>query len=363
METEKFLKNERQLTDDSLVAERENANKSITQSRTHTEEQIDKDVTSDRLAADQAREVARASADRNGEDSITVERKHSDNAVELERSQADATLEKERGIKSDLVDQVFDQERKQTDKNLSSERVKADLEVSRTKISLTTRDEFLAIVSHDLRNPIGAAATCAEMLLQDSTFSNIDPEVKYWIEFIKRNVDVSLRMITDLLDVERMAVGKLEIKLEKHSIGKIIRQSVESFAHTASAKNILLRAVPIDGSDEVVCDYDRILQVFSNLIGNALKFTPDGGSINIITSVSKTEMQVSIKDTGPGIPEDKLVNIFERFAQVGSNDRRGLGLGLYISKMLVDAHGGRIWGESKINEGSTLSFTIPRVWQ
>ena len=386
-----LLKDERKSTDESLVAERDKTNQSLLRSRAKAENQIDKSVSEGRLEADQAMEAARTKADsrndkrqvaadpkvedekRNSEAQIAIERAQSDSAVELERSQVDAALEKERELKSDLAIRILEQERKLTDRNLSYERTQSDLEVlrsssllsdersehSKTKISLTTRNEFLAIVSHDLRNPIGAAASCAEMLLEDATFANIDPEVKHWIEFIKRNVDVSLRMIADLLDLERMALGKLKLNLEKIRVGQIIRQSVESFAHAASAKGVLLRAIPIIGSDEAVCDFDRILQVLSNLIGNALKFTPEGGTITVSASIIDTAVQVSIEDTGPGIPEEKLGQIFERFAQLGSNDRRGLGLGLYISKMLIDAHGGRIWVKSKINEGSTLFFTIP----
>ncbi len=386
-----FLKDERKLTDDSLVAERDKTNQSLSKSRINTENQIDKSVSEDRQEADQVMEAARTKADsknenrqmaadhkaedekRHGEERVARERERSDNAVELERSQVDAALEKEREIKNALASRLLEEERKLTDKNLSFERTQTDSAVvrnssllsdeksahSKTKISLTTRNEIIAIVSHDLRNPIGAAASCAEMLLEDSTFKNIDPEVKHWIEFIKRNVDVSLRMIGDLLDMESMALGNLQLKLEKRSLGQIIRQSAESFAHKASAKNILLRAIPMIGSDEVICDHDRILQVLSNLIGNAIKFTPEGGAITINASLNDTEAQVSIQDKGPGIPEAKLDKIFDRFAQLSSNDRRGLGLGLYISKMLINANGGRLWVQSKVNEGSTFYFTIP----
>ncbi len=389
---ESFLKEERKQTDDSLVAERDKTNKSLSKSRKSTEDRIDESVSEGRLEADQAMENARSMADsknasrqvatgqvedekRNGQERVSRERERSDNAVELERTLMDAALEKEREVKSALASRLLEQERKLTDKNLFCERTLTDSEVlrnaselsdeksehSKTKIALTTRNEFLAIVSHDLRNPIGAAASCAEMLLEDSAFSTVDPEVKHWIEFIKRNVDVSLRMIADLLDMERIALGKLELNVEKHGLDKIIRQSVESFALTASGKNILLRAIPISGSDEVQCDHDRILQVLSNLISNAIKFTDEGGSITVSASVTAAKVQVEINDTGSGIPADKLDKVFHRFAQLGSSDRRGLGLGLYISKMLIDAHGGEIWAESKKNEGSTLSFTIPTI--
>ena len=370
------LKDERKLTDESLVAERDRTNKSISKSTEKTEVQTDKSLSDVRREADQATQAARLKTDSSSKEDdrrIQRERTRADTAIETERTQADAALEKERNLKNVLASKLLEQERKLTDKNLSFERTQSDLEVlrsssllsdeqsehSKTKISLATRNEFLAIVSHDLRNPMGAAASCAEMLLEDADLFKITPELKHWIEFIKRNVDVSLRMILDLLDMERMALGKLELKIEEHSLANIIRQSVESFAHQALAKNISLRALPSPQDDKTKCDFDRVLQVLSNLIGNALKFTQDGGMITISSRRGPGEMQVSIEDTGPGIPEEKLGKIFERFGQLGSNDRRGLGLGLYISKMLIDAHGGRIWVESKMNVGSTLHFTIP----
>jgi len=102
------------------------------------------------------------------------------------------------------------------------------------------------------------------------------------------------------------------------------------------------------------------MQVLSNLIGNALKFTPSGGSITLNANLGETEGEVSVCDTGPGIPEGKKDYIFDRFAQLRSKDRTGLGLGLYISKMLIEAHHGRLWVESKVGEGSTFYFAIPR---
>jgi signal transduction histidine kinase len=377
---DRFLKDERQLTDDSLIAERVKTNQSLSNSRTNTEIQIDQAMEAARTRADSKNENRQISSGykvedekQNGHERVARERERSDNAVELERSQVDAVLEREREIKSALASRLLEQERKLTDKNLSFERTQTDSEIfrsadlltreianhSKTKISLTSRDEFLAIVSHDLRNPIGAASSCAEMLLEEPTYKGMDPEIKYWIEFIKRNVDTSLRMITDLLDMERMAHGKLVLKIDQHKMGQIILQSVESFTHLASAKSVLLRVKEINAADVVRCDQDRILQVLSNLLGNALKFIPEGGLITVEASFSPSEVTVAIADSGPGIAEEKLGKIFERFSQINSKDRRGLGLGLYISKMLIEAHGGRIWVESTVNKGSTFYFTVP----
>jgi signal transduction histidine kinase len=375
-----FFKEERQQTDDSLVAERDKTNQSLTKLRTETEVQTDKAVTKDRFEADSAAKALRAEADLknnhqpgNGVERVMRERKRSDKAMQDERSHVDLAMDTERKLKRELSGKVLETERKRTDKNLSHERKQTDTEVqrsstlltteveehSKTKFSLTTRDEFLAIVSHDLRNPIGAVSTCADMLLEDSNYQGIDTEVKYWIEFMKRNADTSLRMIADLLDMERMAEGQLQLKIEKHNLSKIIRQAVESYVHQAAAKNILLRSAQIKESLEINCDSDRILQVLSNIIGNALKFTKEGGSITLKVEVIQKTVKVSVSDTGSGIAEEMVTKIFDRFAQIGTNDRRGLGLGLYISKMLIEAHGGEIGVNSKVNFGTTFYFTLP----
>ena len=122
---------------------------------------------------------------------------------------------------------------------------------------------------------------------------------------------------------------------------------------------MLLRFTPSNIINEVVFDSDRITQVLSNLVGNALKFTPEGKSINIGAVQIESGIQVFVQDTGPGIPEEKLNCIFDRFAQLGSKDRSGLGLGLYIAKMLIEAHHGQLWVDSKVGDGSTFYFTIP----
>ena len=386
-----FLEAERQKTDDSLTAERDKTTDSLTDAIEKTERQTDKVVEKERIAADQTTSLLRAQADahrnmerllghdgkhaqKNDDHRLLDERRRADAAVERERARVDGAIDRERDIKSEIESRLLDQEREQTDKNLLVERTRTDSEVqlasnllsdeiaehSKTKISLTTRDEFLAIVSHDLRNPIGAISTCAEMLLEHSSYKEMDKEIKEWIEFIKGNADTSLRLIGDILDMERIAEGKLELNLKQHCIGHIIRESMQSFVHTAAAKTVLLRVVSSDISGDVVCDHDRIMQVLSNLIGNALKFTPEGGTIGLNASLSETEVEVCVRDTGPGIPEDKKDYIFDRFAQLGSKDRTGLGLGLYISKMLIEAHQGRLWVQSKVGEGSTFYFAIRR---
>lgn len=369
------LTKERKKTDKSLTAERKRTNESIIEARKKTEHQTDKTVEEERIEADQTTSIVRAEADiKKNADQLLNERRVADSAVEQERSQVDAAIEHERKLKSALETTLLKSERTITDQNLQEERMRTDSEVhlakdelvdeikkhSKTKVSLTTRDEFLAIVSHDLRNPIGAVSSSAEMLLKGSNYKKIDEyEIKKWLEVIQRNANTALRLIGDLLEMESIAEGKFRLKLIPQSINKIIQESIESFVRSESSKKVQLTAKPSNISRDIVCDHDRILQVLSNLIGNAIKFTPEAGLIEIAATLTQNEIQVSIRDSGPGIPADKKDFIFDRFSQLGSQDRRGLGLGLYISKLLIEAHHGQIWVESEFGEGSTFFFTIP----
>jgi signal transduction histidine kinase len=171
-----------------------------------------------------------------------------------------------------------------------------------------------------------------------------------------------LRLIRDLLDIERIAAGKLVLHYEKHDVCEIITEVVRDFQRDAASKQVTLTAKPEAGCDDVICDRSRVQQVLSNLIGNAIKFTPAKGQITVScarTGPEGQDVQVSVSDTGVGIATEKIESIFQRFSQINSRDRRGIGLGLYIAKMMVEEHPGRIWVESKLGEGSTFHFTLP----
>lgn len=380
-----FLEKERSSTDQSLNAERDKTNESLLKGRDEVERHTDRIVQSERDKIDKSALEARNKIDSNNRQNqkeefsgvimhLKRERLESDKTIELERSKVDKAIELERNLKETMANRLLGQERELTDKNLSAERcltdsrvedasTKLEIEIaghSQTKISLTTRDEFLAIVSHDLKNPIGAIFSCADMLLQDGNLGSMSSDLKSWIDFIKRNADISLRLISDLLDVERIAQGMLQVKIEKQKISKIISQAVETFTQPATAKKLTLVYDPPDISDVAFCDHDRVLQVLSNLIANAIKFTSKGGSILVRTEIQDDKLVVSVCDTGSGIPEDKKEQIFDRFAQLSSKDRTGLGLGLYISKMLIEAQAGHLWVVSKLGEGSKFYFSLPR---
>lgn len=270
---------------------------------------------------------------------------------------------------------LLKQVREKTDKDLLNERVQTDFDVQEstslltaeqmahtsTRAELTTREEFLAIVSHDLRNPIGSISSCTEMLLTDPDYANMSGELKYWIEFVKRNADTSLRLISDILDMERIAEGKLNLQVAMNNLSDLINEVLENHMQMAASKSILLQASATMSSDTwIIFDRDRIAQVLSNLMSNAIKFTPEGGSITVDLRSLEHHVQVSVKDTGPGIADDQKNRIFKRYAQIENKDRRGLGLGLYISMMFVELHGGKIWVSSSLGQGSTFYFTLAK---
>jgi signal transduction histidine kinase len=293
-----------------------------------------------------------------------------DAAVASERSNIDSMLDLERTIKESNVGTFLQHERRETDKNLNRERSHTDsnTQVSQeqlvaertshtaTKAILTTNDEFLAIVSHDLRDPIGAILSYSDLILDEEPLTI--EKAKNWTAVIKRNAQTSLRLISDIVDMERFAEGRLHLDFAACEISALVTNTVESFINAAIERKISLRALP-SKQYSVNCDSDRIAQVLANLIGNALKFTPDSGAVTVAVEEDKSSVQISIKDTGAGVPLEQQKRIFERYTQLGNHDRRGLGLGLYISTMIVEAHQGKLGVNSVPGEGSTFYFSLP----
>jgi signal transduction histidine kinase len=383
---------ERGQTDTSLVSERGKTDDSFAGHRRQTELETDRRVQHDRQGADIARAQSRESTDATTDlgragrskfqknrtnDEMTADntlhdqRVRDDAAVTSERSLMDAALVSERAHNDVESARFLQRERKEADRNLLRERTRTDSEAllssnlltselsshKATKLALTSRDEFLAIVSHDLRNPIGAILSYADLLLEE--FPRTNNEARSWAEVIKRNAETSLRLISDILDMERFAEGKLNMKFAARDIDALIRETIESFLHIAAEKKITLHMTPSENHRLVSCDRDRIGQVLANLIGNALKFTPANGTITVESSQTANEAKVSVTDTGAGIPNEQKKRIFDRYTQLGNKDRQGLGLGLYISNMLVDAHQGKISVISAKGKGSVFSFIIP----
>ena len=166
------------------------------------------------------------------------------------------------------------------------------------------------------------------------------------------------RLIDDLVDIARIEAGRLRIDEETCAAGELLRETIALLQPLAQQKKVRLEGQFAPEVD-LVCDRNRILRVFSNLIGNAIKFTSEGGSITVSAEPVAGELRFAVTDTGSGIPAEELPHIFERFWQARNTARMGAGLGLAIAEGIVKAHGGKIWAESEPGKGTTLFFTLP----
>ena len=363
---------ERERTDESLRAEREKTDQAVAAKQAHVARQADAVVDRARENADAVLIVARENADAvldaardkadekldpdarraEPESAIAEERDVADQALRDEREHADQALRLERNEYARASRRFLPLERESTDRYLLTERIRSDDAVA-------NRDDFLAIVTHDLRDLIGGIVMSSAVLSRRAPRNEEGEDTLAETRRIERYAARMNRLIGDLVDVASIDAGKLAITAATGDLAMSIAEAQDTFRAMASAKGISL-ATKVDATPLLAAfDHDRILQVLANLISNSLKFTPQGGSITLRGEQDAGGVRLSVTDTGSGIPADSLERIFERFSQVGRNDRRGLGLGLYISRCVVEAHGGRIWAESGRDAGSTISITLP----
>ncbi|MBK9266475.1 MAG: HAMP domain-containing histidine kinase [Polyangiaceae bacterium] len=218
---------------------------------------------------------------------------------------------------------------------------------------------MMGIVAHDLRNLLGSVLTCTSRIRRHLPESN--DLIGNPVGVIEAAVARMNRLIQDLLDVARMEAGRFSIERAGVSTAHLLFECVDSQKPLASeaSLDLVLEAAP--GLPRIWADRDRLLQVFENLIGNALKFTEPGGRITVGAEPRKGEVLFWVADTGAGIPADDLPHVFDRFWQTRKPNRRGAGLGLAVVKGIVEAHGGRITADSAPERGSKFTFTIPIV--
>jgi signal transduction histidine kinase len=352
---------ERDDTDASLLAERIKTDAELVRKRTSAEEDEDHLVRVARGRAEQTLGKARELADlamaaagtpRKVQKEVEVERTLADKVVAEERTIAEERLRMDRAEHQRALSALLRLEREATDDGLLVERSRADEVVA-------TRDDFLGIVSHDLRNILGTIAMSAEILARRSvTVEGGGAATRAETDRIQRGTARMNRLVGDLLDVVSLEAGELRVTLLPHDAVQLVKEAVETFQPSFSAKQIVLAADVAADPIVATFDHDRILQVLANLLSNALKFTEPGGRVVASVTVTGSEVRFAVTDTGVGIPADQTEAIFERFGQV-KRDRRGHGLGLYISKCIVEAHGGRIWAERLEGGGTALRFTLP----
>jgi signal transduction histidine kinase len=267
---------------------------------------------------------------------------------------ADEALRQQRAQDARILTALLPLEREKTDRHLLTERIRADADVF-------NRDDFLGIVSHDLRDLLGALVTTATLISKRAPQSAEGEKTRAGAERIHRYVARMNRLIGDLVDVASIDAGKLSVSLMRGDLAMLIAEAFDTFQVSAQAKELTLEMDVPQRPLMATFDYERMLQVLANLLTNAIKFTPPAGTIHISARLLDESVHLSVRDTGVGIPAHLTEAIFERFRQVGQHDRRGLGLGLYISKCLVDAQGGRMWAESQVGEGTTIHVSLPRI--
>jgi signal transduction histidine kinase len=224
--------------------------------------------------------------------------------------------------------------------------------------AVRSRDQVVSIVSHDLRNPLSNISVAASVLLgirPGEECGTARPQ----LEIIKRGSDRMNRMIQDLLDIARIESGRLAIERAPIAVESLMDEVAATLRPDVERRGQRLDRRVTAGLPAVSADRDRLLQVFSNLVDNAVKFTPAGGTITVIAEGDHGAVRFCVSDTGIGIPAEQVPYLFDRFWQATRTDRRGIGLGLSIVKALVEAHGGRMAVESRPGQGTTFRFSVP----
>jgi signal transduction histidine kinase len=371
-------------TDASLGAERADTDSSRSLKIARTQRALDDLIEHDRIVADASLRSLRARNDSLLaherlaspvlDQAVVLERRIADDGKKAERTITDAHVERQRqradaGIEAERHEQELDRERQNarrqdTDEQLGEERSRADATTTalgETKVALEDarveqahHHDVLGIVAHDLRNPLHVITLNAQNIAEATT----DATKEDALEVIRAAARMN-RLLTDLLDVARIESKTLRITRRPHDVGVLLTEVLRSYRPLFADRGMTFSVgVPIPAI-VAFFDRDRIVQVLSNLLGNAMKFTPREGAVHLHAVQAGGQIEFVLRDNGPGIHPDALAHVFERFWQIDSDTRRGLGLGLYICEKIVTLHGGRIWVESEHGHGATFRFTLP----
>ena len=221
--------------------------------------------------------------------------------------------------------------------------------------------DFTAMIAHDLRSPLVTMIGVSEMM-KDGLFGAVNEDQKKWLGKIMENGDQLVEMIGDFLDVSKLESGRISLTLEEVDLEKLLSAAFDNHYLLAQNKRIVLRKNVNPSTCLIQADARLLEQVVNNLLSNALKFTPAGGEIQLGSAGDESNAKVWVRDTGIGIAADEMGYLFEKYKQTASgktSNQKGTGLGLVICKMIVEAHGGRIWVESAEGKGTTFAFTLP----
>jgi signal transduction histidine kinase/CheY-like chemotaxis protein len=234
----------------------------------------------------------------------------------------------------------------------------------------TLKDEFISTVSHELRTPL-TSIRGALGLLSSGVIGDVDAKAQNLLRIAVTNTDRLIRLINDILDLERMESGRAPLQVRRCSLRELAQQAIESMTGMADANTVHLELTPLTPSQAAMeeslffdGDSDRILQVLTNLLSNAIKFSPAASTVRIFTEATADSILFKVSDEGRGIPPEQLDTIFDRFQQVEPSDARqkgGTGLGLAICRSIVQQHSGSIWAQRNLGPGTTLYVMLPRT--
>jgi PAS domain S-box-containing protein len=231
----------------------------------------------------------------------------------------------------------------------------------RLQRAVKARDETVGVVAHDLRNPVSAVKMLSAALMHGDDSTRLSPDASEQVKLIREAALQMDRLIQDLLDVTRVETGRLQVDAQPVTTVALLEGALRTLRPLVEEAGIALEVDLPSTAAMVHADPERIGQVLSNLIGNAIRFTARGGTIRVAATEEETALRVSVSDTGSGISREYLPNLFDRYHQVPPSAirSRGAGLGLPIARGIVEAHKGRIWAESEPGRGTTVYFTLP----
>jgi PAS domain S-box-containing protein len=240
-----------------------------------------------------------------------------------------------------------------------TERKQAEEERAR---AIRARDEILSLLSHDLQNAVNALSLNTELLLRVHPASASETRMHGYGQVVGRSADTMKRLIRDLIDVQHIERGRFSIDPRPEGVIPLVEEALAPMQALAEEKSVHLETRLDRGSGSALCDRGRIVQVLHNLVGNAIKFVPEGGQVVVETAPAAPQVRFAVGDNGPGILPEHLPHVFDRHWQAPSNVmRRGSGLGLFILKTIVEAHEGRTWVQSTPGAGASFFFTLPTV--
>lgn len=226
------------------------------------------------------------------------------------------------------------------------------------------KEEFISSVSHELRSPLAAIKGYIDLLLKGKA-GPVSPTQQEYLTIAKESSERLARFINNILDLAKLKGGRMEFSKEPVTLAVLANDIARLFKPPADENQVTLQLDIPNPAMEIQADPERIRQVLTNLISNAIKCTPEGGTITVWARENGKDVRIGVKDTGIGIPQDSLQKVFNKFEQVKETKHRvrkttGTGLGLSIAKEIVEAHGGKIWVESQLNHGANFIFTLPR---